>query len=101
MASDDGPFDLVIRGARVLDGLGSPEIVADVAVRGDRIVAVGQDLQGNGAPERDAHGLALAPGFIDVHSHDDFAVILHPEMPFKVLQGKDRLCQRKRSGPTS
>src|SRR5690349_19453900 len=87
MPTDNRPFDLVIRGASVLDGRGSPAIIADVAIRGDRIAAVEQDLNGNRAREIDAHGLALAPGFIDVHSHDDFAVLLQPDMPFKVLQG--------------
>ncbi len=80
-------FDLVVRGATVYDGRGSPGTAADVAVRGDRIVAVEHGLEGHAKKEIDARGLALAPGFIDVHSHDDFAVILQPDMPFKVLQG--------------
>jgi N-acyl-D-aspartate/D-glutamate deacylase len=51
------------------------------------IAAVQVDIRGSAAREVDAYGLALAPGSIDVHSHDDFAVLLQPEMPFKVLQG--------------
>jgi N-acyl-D-aspartate/D-glutamate deacylase len=77
--------DLVIRGALVYDGTGAPPRPADVALRGDRIAALGAGLEGTRV--LDAAGLALAPGFIDVHTHDDFAVLLHPEMGFKVLGG--------------
>ena len=79
-------YDLVIRGATVYDGTGAPGVRADVAVRGDRIAAVGE-VRERGGQEVDAPGAALAPGFIDVHSHDDFAVLLDPLMPFKVMQG--------------
>lgn len=78
--------DLVIRGGTVLDGTGAPGVRGDVAVDGDRITAVGA-VTGRGAVEVDARGLAVCPGFIDVHSHDDFAVLLDPAMPFKVMQG--------------
>jgi N-acyl-D-aspartate/D-glutamate deacylase len=79
-------FDLVIRGGTVYDGTGRPGIVADVAVAGDRIAAVGA-AAAPGATEIEARGLAVAPGFIDVHSHDDFAVLVDPEMACKVMQG--------------
>ena len=63
------PYDLVIRGGRLLDGTGNPWYSADVAVQGDRIVAVG-DLAGVRARRViDATGLYVAPGFIDDHSH--------------------------------
>jgi len=55
-------------------------------VRGDRIEQVGVVTE-RGAVELDAHGLAVSPGFIDVHTHDDFAVVLDPEVRFKTLQG--------------
>jgi N-acyl-D-amino-acid deacylase len=79
-------YDLVIRGATVYDGTGGAPFVADVAVQGDRIAAVGQ-VPELGAVERPAAGLRLAPGFIDVHAHDDFAALLQPELPYKLLQG--------------
>ena len=78
--------DLVIHGATLYDGSGAPPTRADLAVRGDRIAAIGPDLAG-GALRVDARGLALAPGFIDVHTHDDFAAVLFPEMGFKVQGG--------------
>ncbi|HVQ75695.1 MAG TPA: D-aminoacylase [Candidatus Binatia bacterium] len=79
-------FDVVIRGGTVYDGTGAPGVIADVGLTGDRIAAVGE-VAGRGGIEVDARGLAVAPGFIDVHSHDDFAVLLDPEMSFKVMQG--------------
>jgi N-acyl-D-amino-acid deacylase len=84
--SDAPRYDLVIRGGMIHDGSGAAGARADVAVRGDRIAAVGS-MSGGGAAELDATGLAVAPGFIDVHSHDDYAVLLQPEMSFKVMQG--------------
>lgn len=86
------PHDLVIRGATVYDGTGAPGFLADIGVLGDRIVALGSPSALGGAvspgvTELDARGLAVAPGFIDVHSHDDFAVLLEPTMAFKVMQG--------------
>jgi len=62
-------FDVLITGARVIDGSGNPWYYADIGIRGDAIAAVG-NLAGAGAATRiDAHGLAVAPGFIDIHSH--------------------------------
>lgn len=83
----DHRWDIVIRGATLFDGTGAASSVGDLAVRGDRIAAIGE-IEGTGAAiEIDAHGLALAPGFIDVHSHDDFAVLTTPAMDFKLMQG--------------
>jgi N-acyl-D-amino-acid deacylase len=63
------PFDIVIRNGRVLDGTGTPWYFADVGIRGDRIVAVG-NLSGAGARRTiDAAGRYVTPGFIDLHSH--------------------------------
>lgn len=81
-------YDLLIENATVIDGTGAPRRVADVAVTGDRIEAVG-DLSGNceAAVRRNASGLVLAPGFIDAHTHDDRAVLSSPDMRMKVSQG--------------
>ena len=78
----------VIQGARVFDGTGQPGYLADVAVRDDRIVAVGANLPVDADVQRiDAQGLSLAPGFIDAHTHDDRAVMATPDMTMKVSQG--------------
>jgi len=80
--------DLILRDATVFDGTGAPRFRADVGVTGDRIAAVG-DL-GAATAEREiaANGRALAPGFIDAHTHDDRAVLCGPEcMLCKMSQG--------------
>jgi N-acyl-D-amino-acid deacylase len=64
-------YDLIIRGGTVFDGLGGAGIEQDVAMSGGRIMALGARLRGRAAHEIDAHGLAVAPGFIDIHSHVD------------------------------
>lgn len=77
----------LIRSASVFDGGGSNAVLADVAIDGDRIVAIGPCLAMNAEHVIDAEGLALAPGFIDVHTHDDLIAIAQPEMTPKVSQG--------------
>jgi N-acyl-D-aspartate/D-glutamate deacylase len=79
-------FDLVLDGGRVVDGSGAPGYRADVGIRGDRIAAIG-DLSHAEGTRVDVSGRVVAPGFIDVHTHDDGVVLLRPTMEFKVLQG--------------
>jgi N-acyl-D-amino-acid deacylase len=80
--------DMIIRDGTVFDGTGAPRFNADVAVTGDRIMAVG-DLGALSADrEVVATGKAIAPGFIDAHTHDDRAVLCGPEcMLCKMSQG--------------
>src|ERR1700732_5395315 len=80
--------DMIIRDGIVFDGTGAPRFKADVAVTGDRITAVG-DLGGLSADrELPASNLAVAPGFIDAHTHDDRAVLCGPAcMLCKMSQG--------------
>ena len=80
--------DLIIRNATVFDGLGTTRFSADVAVTEDRIVAVGALGAWQAGRDVDADGLALAPGFIDAHTHDDRAVLCGPAcMTCKMSQG--------------
>lgn len=85
--AEEAKYDLVIRGGRVVDGTGNPWFVGDVAVRGDRIAAVGRVPAGAAAREIDARGLVVAPGFIDMHSHSDFLLLEDGSAPSKVRQG--------------
>jgi N-acyl-D-amino-acid deacylase len=63
-------YDLVVRGGTVVDGSGNDPLAADVAVSGDRIVAVGS-VTGSATEEIDALGCIVTPGFVDVHTHYD------------------------------
>jgi N-acyl-D-amino-acid deacylase len=80
-------YDLVLRGGRVIDGTGRAAFEADVAIRGERIEAVGAVPKGAGAAEIEIAGKAVAPGFIDVHTHDDRALLAAPDMAMKASQG--------------
>jgi N-acyl-D-amino-acid deacylase len=61
----------VIRNGTVFDGLGNPGVEADVAITDGQVSAIGRALRDRGAQEIDARGLAVAPGFLDIHSHGD------------------------------
>jgi N-acyl-D-amino-acid deacylase len=79
-------YDLIIRNGSIVDGTGAPPREGDIAVSGDRIEAVG-DVTGDAALEIDARGHAVSPGFVDVHAHDDAAVVRQPSVDFKIMQG--------------
>lgn len=65
------PYDVVLRGGRMVDGTGAPARLADIGIRGGRIVAVGTLGDAPAAQTIDATGKVVAPGFIDVHTHAD------------------------------
>jgi N-acyl-D-aspartate/D-glutamate deacylase len=79
--------DTLIRNATVFDGRGAASAVLDVALRNGRISDLGASLDITAETVVDADGLALAPGFIDVHTHDDTSVIRGPAMLPKLSQG--------------
>jgi N-acyl-D-aspartate/D-glutamate deacylase len=81
------PYDLVIRNGRIVDGTGNPWFRGDVAVRGDRIVALGRIDKLPARREVDAKGLVVAPGFIDMHSHSDFLLLEDGDAQSKIRQG--------------
>jgi N-acyl-D-aspartate/D-glutamate deacylase len=79
--------DTLIRNASVLDGSGAAPAILDVALHGNRIYQIGPSLGLSAATTLDAEGMTLAPGFIDVHTHDDTSVIRTPAMLPKLSQG--------------
>jgi len=68
-------LDTLIRNGSVVDGTGTPAFLADVAIRGDRIVAVGHLPNAAAARVIDAAGKIVCPGFIDAHSHTDATIV--------------------------
>ena len=79
--------DLLLRGGHVVDGTGTPGREADVAVRGDRIVAMEPRSSRSARRVVDARGLVVAPGLIDIHTHSDFTLPLNPRAESKIRQG--------------
>jgi N-acyl-D-amino-acid deacylase len=79
--------DIAIRGGSVIDGTGRDRFAADVAVTGDRVVGIGDLSRIVADTEFDATGHVVAPGFIDVHTHDDGALLAMPDMAPKISQG--------------
>jgi N-acyl-D-amino-acid deacylase len=80
-------YDLVIRRGRIVDGSGNPWFAGDVAIRGERIVAVGHVPGGVAKREIDAHGFIVAPGFIDMHSHSEWLLLEDGRAESKIRQG--------------
>ena len=70
-------FDIVIRNGLVVDGTGREPVKADVAIRGDRIVAIGE-IVGQGDKEIEADGRVVTPGFVDIHTHLDAQLAWDP-----------------------
>jgi N-acyl-D-amino-acid deacylase len=82
-------WDVLIRGGTVIDGTGAPRMTGvDLAIRDGKIAALAPGLDATGASEViDATGCVVAPGFIDVHTHDDSSLLDNPGMEYKTSQG--------------
>lgn len=80
-------YDIIITGGTVFDGTGADGIVADVALDGGRIAAIGRSLGDDARIVIDARGLAVAPGFIDIHSHADGSLFADPNSESVIRQG--------------
>lgn len=80
-------FDLVIKDGLVYDGLGNPGLVTDIGISRDLIKYLGKISYSRGRAVLEARGLAVAPGFIDVHDHSDVQLLVNPKAESAVHQG--------------
>jgi N-acyl-D-amino-acid deacylase len=81
------PYDLVVRNGHIIDGTGSPWYQADIGIRAGKIAAIGR-LEGAPAKQSiDAHGMVIAPGFIDMLGQSELTILVDPRLPSKIYQG--------------
>ncbi len=80
-------FDIIIKGGRVIDGMGVAETLADVGIRDGRIIAFGKIESIDAMRIIDASGLHVVPGFVDIHTHTDSAILRLPTADSKLRQG--------------
>src|SRR4030042_5737279 len=79
--------EIVVQGGMVIDGTGAQRRRADVAIRSGQIAAVGELGEWRAEVVLEAAGLAVAPGFIDMHTHSDLSLLLNPRAESKIRQG--------------
>jgi N-acyl-D-amino-acid deacylase len=80
-------FDIVIAGGHIIDGTGSPWYSGDVGIRDGRIAAIGNLGAAARKQTIDAHGMVVAPGFIDMLGQSELTVLVDPRLPSKIYQG--------------
>jgi N-acyl-D-amino-acid deacylase len=80
-------FDIVITNGQIIDGTGAPWVARDIAIAGDRIVAIGDLSKASARKRLDAKGLAVSPGFIDVQGQSEFNVLVDNRAASKITQG--------------
>jgi len=80
-------FDVIIKNGKVIDGAGNPWFKADVGIDGQKISAIGRLSAEKASKIIDADGLVVSPGFIDMHSHSDFELLVNPKAESKIRQG--------------
>jgi N-acyl-D-amino-acid deacylase len=86
-ASAAQSFDLVIRNGHIIDGTGSPWYSGDIGVSNGRIARIGSFAEAHPAKVIDAHGLIVAPGFIDMLGQSELSILVNPHVPSKIFQG--------------
>ncbi|MFC2164844.1 amidohydrolase family protein [Acidobacteriota bacterium] len=80
-------FDVVIKNGQIIDGNKDQAFQADIGIVSDRIAALGQIDSGKAKVVIDAQGRIVCPGFIDIHSHTDFELLINPKAESKIRQG--------------
>src|ERR1700760_777758 len=87
LPASDAPFDLIIRNGHIIDGTGSPWYSGDVGIRNGRIAAIGFLGAAEAKRTIDAHGMVVAPGFIDMLGQSEITILVNPHLPSKIFQG--------------
>jgi dihydroorotase/N-acyl-D-amino-acid deacylase len=80
-------YDIVITNGRIIDGSGSPWYSGDIGIRDGRIAAIGNLAAAQRARAIDAHGMVVAPGFIDMLGQSELTILVDPRLPSKIFQG--------------
>ena len=80
-------FDIVITNGHIIDGTGSPWYSGDVGIRGGKIAAIGNLSRAQRTRTIDAHGMVVAPGFIDMLGQSELTILVDPRLPSKIYQG--------------
>jgi N-acyl-D-amino-acid deacylase len=86
-AAQRSDYDFIISGAHIVDGTGAPWVTGDIAIAGDRIVAIGDLSKASARKRLDAKGLVVSPGFIDVQGQSEFNVLVDNRAASKITQG--------------
>lgn len=86
-AAQGREYDFIISGAQIIDGSGAPWVAGDVAIAGDRIVAIGDLSKASARKRLNAKGLTVSPGFIDVQGQSEFNVLVDNRAASKITQG--------------
>jgi N-acyl-D-aspartate/D-glutamate deacylase len=95
------PYDIVIVGGSVVDGTGAAAVLTDVGVRDGRIATIGSLADAPATRRIDAKGLVVAPGFIDMHNHSDYTILVEPKAESAIRQGLTTLVlgESRSAGP--
>jgi N-acyl-D-amino-acid deacylase len=80
-------FDIIVHKGKIVDGSGRKGYPADIGIKDGRITEISPTLEAEAQETIDAAGCVVSPGFIDMHSHSDFTLLLHPQAESKIRQG--------------
>src|ERR1700685_2879542 len=87
LAATSGPYDVVIRNGRIVDGSGSPWYSGDIGIRQGRIARIRTVTEAAAKRTIDARGMVVAPGFIDMLGQSELTILVNPHLPSKIYQG--------------
>jgi len=87
LAQSPQQFDVVITNGHIIDGTGSPWYAGDIGIRNGLIAAIGRLAGANVKQTIDAHGMVVAPGFIDMLGQSELTILVNPHLPSKIFQG--------------